>query len=76
MLDSSFAFDETSAHSEENLMKKRAFRVALAEIPYDLGLKTTKDNVIVDFKRQKDGTVRVRSGNLTRTRMPLRSDKH
>eukprot|EP00750_Incisomonas_marina_P026019 INCI5864.18.p1 GENE.INCI5864.18~~INCI5864.18.p1 ORF type:complete len:3168 (+),score=718.64 INCI5864.18:265-9768(+) len=59
VLDSSFAFDETSAHSEENLMKKRAFRVALAEIPYDLGLKTTKDNVIVDFKRQKDGTVRV-----------------
>ena len=59
VLDASFTFDEKNAGAEQNLMKKRAFRTALAEIPYDLGLKTTQDNVSVDFVRQKDGTVRV-----------------
>jgi len=59
ILDSSFAFDESSSNSEENRMKKQAFQTALAEIPYDLGLKTTKENVSVKFSRQKDGTVKV-----------------
>jgi Ca2+-binding EF-hand superfamily protein len=59
VLDSSFKYDDTVENSDENVMKKRAFCTALAEIPYDLGLKTTSDNVSVEFKRQKDGTVKV-----------------